>query len=147
MSFTVEIKGLRELQAKLTDLPKKLESEVNGIIQRGAEVFVSGAQNVVPYNFGWLRGSINFYPNPVKNLSVSLTAGKKYAPYVEFGTITRVSVPSVPVGLPEYALTFKGKGIRKTGGMFPRPFFFRQLPVAKRTIETAFKSILKDVKL
>lgn len=146
MAFVVEIKGLTELQAKLTELPKDFESEVNGMIQRGMEVGVRNAQNIVPVNFGWLKGSINFTPNPVTNLHAKMVASRRYAPYVEFGTITRVSIPPIP-GLAEYALTFKGRGLRKNGGMFPRPFFFRQIPVIKQTIEKAFESLFKTVKI
>lgn len=144
MSFTVEIKGLRELQAKLKALPVQLKKEANGIVQRGAEVFIRGAQRDVPVRFGFLRGAINFAPNPVTNLQVRLAAWKKYAAYLEWGTITRVVVPA---GLEPYAITFKGRGIRKNGGIFPHPFFFKQLPLAKKTIEQGFSSMLKDIKL
>lgn len=144
MSFTVEIKGLTELQAKLKALPDRLKKEANGMMQRGAEVFVRSAQRDVPVEFGFLRGAINFMPNPVTNLRVALVAGKHYAPYLEWGTITRVVVPA---GLEPYAITFKGRGIRKNGGIFPHPFFFKQLPLAKKTVEQGFSSMLKDIKL
>ena len=144
MSYSVDIKGMNELVAKLEKLPEQVKGESNGILQRGAEVFVLNAKRDAAKNFGFLTGQISFYPNPVKNLSVTLTSGALYSPYVEWGTITRVKVPAE---LQPYAIQFKGRGIRKTGGMFPRPFFFKQLPLAKATIEKGFESMLKDVKL
>ncbi len=45
----------------------------------------------------------------------------EYAPYVEFGTIERVEVPTE---LTEYALQFKGRGIRKKGGRKAKPFLY-----------------------
>lgn len=144
MSFNVDIKGLKELQAKIDGLPARLRKEANGIVQRGAQVFVAGAKRDAAKDFGFLTGQISFFPNPVVDLKAEIVSGAFYSPFIEWGTITRVSVPPELQG---YAIQFKGKGIRKTGGLFPRPFFFKQLPAARAAIEAGIGSILKDVKL
>lgn len=157
MSYTVDIKGMTELVAKLDKLPAQLTKEVNGILQMGAEVFVLNAKRDAPKDFaggGGLTGGISFYPNPVTGLGVAIASSVFYSPYMEWGTIyyaaagvNYVSNLSGLKDLPAYAIQFKGKGIRKNGGIFPRAFFFKQLPLAKATIEKGFDSILKDVKL
>lgn len=144
MSFKVDIKGLRELEAKLKDLPERLNKEVNGIMTRGAQVFVAAAKRDAPKDFGFLTGQISFQPNPVSSLKVELVSGARYSPYLEWGTITRVNVPEAETA---YAILFKGKGTRKTGGIYPRPYFFKQTHLMVATIEKGFASILKDEKL
>lgn len=54
------------------------------------------------------------------NLDAEVGVYAKYAPFIEFGTGTFVDVPQ---GLEEYALQFKGKGIRQVN-LPARPFFF-----------------------
>lgn len=147
MSYSVDIKGLKEFEAQLKNLPAKLEKEANGILQRGAAVFVAGAKRDAPKDFAGgigLAGGISFTPNPVRGLNVQVVSSVFYSPYVEWGTILHVSVPAE---LSAYAIQFKGKGIRKTGGLYPRPFFFKQLPAAKAAIEQGFKALLNDLKL
>jgi len=152
--FTVNINGLRELQTKMTQLPAQLKSEVNGHIQRGAEVFVRNAQRDAPKDVGFLTGGITFRPNPVSALSVEVVSNAEYSPYQEFGTITfaklgvqMATAASQQPTLPAYAMKFKGKGLRKRGGIYPHPFFFKQLPLAKATIEKGLANLLKSVKL
>ena len=49
--------------------------------------------------------------------------GQKYAPYMEFGTGGLVDVPS---GLEDYAIQFKGQGI-KTRSIYRQPFFISSM--------------------
>lgn len=144
MSFKVEIKGLREIETKIAALPDRLDKELNGIMTRGAQVFVAGAKRDAAKDFGFLTGQISFSPNPVTSLKMKLISGAGYSPYLEWGTITRVVVPETEAA---YATLFKGKGIRKTGGIYPRPFFFKQTPAMVVAIEKGFAAIIKDEKL
>lgn len=146
MSFGIDIKGLKELQAKIAKLPDDLKARVNGQIERGAQVFVSGAKRDAPKDFAGgigLAGGISYATDKTR-LAADISSAVFYSPYLEWGTIEHVSVP---VELQAYAIQFKGKGIRKTGGIIPHPFFFKQLPLAKQTIETGIVAELKDVKL
>lgn len=54
------------------------------------------------------------------NLNVGVGVFAKYAPYLEFGTGTKVDVPA---GLENYAIQFKGKGIKQIN-ITAKPFFF-----------------------
>jgi hypothetical protein len=165
--FTVEVKGLRELQAKFQKLPQTLKAQANGMIEEAARLFVRNAQADVQHtgitDIGGgvgLSGSIGYEPKPVRNLSVEIKAHKEYAPYVEFGTITNVfkgyasgSLGAFTSGLQAselltYAKTFETKNRKRfTGGMFPRPYFFKQLGPAKAQLEADLKLLLKDEKL
>lgn len=140
--ITIDIKGLKELQAKLDKLPKIIEQELSGVLERGAQVFVRNAKRDAPVDFGFLKNLISYAK--AGELSFQVVSGSKYSPYLEWGTITRVSVPEELAG---YAIQFKGKGIRKNGGIFPHPYFFKQQIPVKAEMEKNIDAILKDLKL
>jgi HK97 gp10 family phage protein len=150
--INVEIKGFKELQARIDGLKPELEKEVNGVLQRGAALMVRNAQRDAPVNQeeggGNLKQGISFFPNPVKGLSVEVVSNAKYSPYVEWGTIKYVfyGQPGITPEIESYALQFKGKGIRKNGGLYPQPFFFKQVPLAKASIERDIENIIKSLK-
>jgi hypothetical protein len=139
----VEVKGLRELQAKLTKEQSAVKQKAADVIFRAAQVFVSGAKRDAPKDMGQLAGGISFFPT-TPNLSMTVVSAKEYSPYVEWGTITRVKVPA---GEQSYAIQFKGRGIKKNGGLHPRPFFFKQTPIAKAAAEKGLMAMLDDIKL
>lgn len=172
MSYTVEIKGLRELMAQLDKFPADLEKRINGQMERGAQVFVRNAQRDAPRDVGFLKGQITYKPIPVRAMSVEIVSGSEYSPYMEWGT--KGNYRSIP-GTEEYAAQFKGKGKggnpkkfiyqwckRKgieprlwyvvyrsimTNGVKAHPFFFKQLPLAKATIENGIAAELKNITL
>lgn len=87
---------------------------------------VRRAMRFSPVNFGFLKSSIGTDANS-KRMSGAIWAGGigkgvnvRYAPYVEFGTGSGVSVPPE---LQEYALQFKGRGLRKVNRR-AQPYFF-----------------------
>jgi hypothetical protein len=133
----VEVKGLRELQAKLTKEQSAVKQKAADVIFRAAQVFVSGAKRDAPKDMGQLAGGISFFPT-TPNLSMTVVSAKEYSPYVEWGTITRVKVPA---GEQSYAIQFKGRGIKKNGGLHPRPFFFKQTPIAKAAAEKGLRAM------
>lgn len=142
--ITVEVKGLRELQAKMEKLEPEFKKEVSATVERGVQLFVRNAKRDAPVNFGFLRNSISYFPTSKGEvIGFEVVSGANYSPYMEWGTIKKVSVPAELSG---YAAQFKGKGIRKNGGIFPRPFFFKQVPLAKTEIEKGILAILKSMK-
>jgi hypothetical protein len=141
----VEVKGLRELQAKLTKEQSAVKHKAADVMFRAAQVFVRGAQRDAPKDYGaaGLSGGISFFPtNP--SLQMTVVSAYQYSPYIEWGTITRVKVPA---GEQSYAIQFKGRGIKKNGGLHPRPFFFKQTPIAKAAAEKGLRAMLDDIKL
>ena len=136
----VNLIGFKELKAKIDAAPENLKKEISAEVQFAGERFTELARKAVAKDTGQLAGSIR--PVKVNDLTVEVVVQKHYAPYVEWGTITKVQVPSE---LAAYAMQFKGKGLRKNGGMLPRPFFFKQIPqVRKETIEH-IENILQDI--
>lgn len=119
MKAEVNIQDFKRITAKVRGLNKEGRKLLHGVLGDGAKDWVEKAVNEVPVDMGFLRNSIQ--EKEVRELEWEVTANATYAPYIEFGTITKVSVP---VELAAYAMQFKGKGIYKTGGMAARPFFF-----------------------
>lgn len=140
--YSIDIKGMKELQDKLANMPKQLQKEVSGVVEDGAKVFVRNAKRDAPVDFGVLRNEITYFP--LGNLKFEIVSGARYSPYLEFGTITKVRVP---VELSSYAIQFKGRGIKKNGGLYPHPFFFKQIPLVKTQIEKDIKQITDSIKL
>lgn len=86
-----------------------------------------------PVNYGFLRRSVGYKIDGM--MSALIWAGGagsginvKYAPYVEFGTGTRVSVPG---DVKDYAIQFKGAGLRKVNNR-AQPYFFPALRLSTK---------------
>lgn len=108
---------------KLTEENKR---QCQSILYGTAQRIRTLAMRAAPVNFNFLRNSIKVFVTPDR-MGAEVTAGGqsagayvRYAPYVEFGTGDFVSVPS---NLTDYALQFKGRGLRKVNNR-ARPYFF-----------------------
>lgn len=90
-----------------------LEEEIHAT---GEDILIK-AQNRVPVDTGFLKNS----GYEVKGqLSSEVGFNVHYSPYVEFGTGGMVDVPA---GLEDYAIQFKGAGIKQVN-LPARPFLF-----------------------
>ena len=156
MAITVEIKGLRELQARFKRLPQEVRAIVQADVEDGCKFFVRNAQRDAPVDFGVLKQGISyaFVLADKTRTTFEVVSNAKYSAYQEFGTITkapegvaRATQESQLPALPAYAATFKGRGIRKNGGIIPHPFFFKQLPATRLHIEKSLAKDLNGVKL
>ena len=80
------------------------------------------AKKSVAVDTGGLKQSIT---PEISGKTVSVVVNKKYAPYIEFGTGSTVSLDDMlQLGIPSgYAMQFKGKGIREVN-LPARPFLF-----------------------
>ncbi len=74
-------------------------------------------------------------------LSGRVWTNVEYAPYVEFGTIENVSVP---LELTEYAMQFKGRGIRKKGGRKAKPFLYPAFKEEEPKYIEAIKKVMQQ---
>ena len=166
MPSKIELKGFKEFQAKLKDAPKKLFSEVDGEVEDAANTWTGFAKRDAPKDMGFLARGIE--PKKVKEMHYEVDSNAEYSAYVEWGTGTKVSVPS---GLQSYASQFKGKGgsaedakkmiyawmervgIPKekqwavfisimTNGTKPHPFFFIQRPIVEKELFKNVENIL-----
>lgn len=100
----VTIKGLDSLTKKLQNLSEDLQTEVDAEMSASATTIAHNAANRAPVDEGRLRGAIkdDVSTRFRKTVSVNLD----YAPFIEFGTKKKVSVPN---GLEAYAAQFKKK--------------------------------------
>jgi HK97 gp10 family phage protein len=111
-SITIDIKNIDKVLNDFKALDKNIAKGVKDVVNESALNIQSEAKKLAPVNFGNLRNSIylkEFAENG--GFVYSVGAGVKYAPYVEFGTGGKVSIPN---GYADYAMQFKGK----TGGKF-----------------------------
>ena len=107
-SFSIQFKGFDEysknVQNAATSLPilADLEASATAIdIERLAK-------QAAPVNLGNLRATINHEKISAGVYAIRVSAD--YAAYIEFGTKSRVQIPS---GLEQYAAQFKGPGTGK----------------------------------
>ena len=97
------------LQGKIDSLKKLASQEVSNEIGKTAFGIERRAKRTVPVDNGGLKQSIKTFHSGKKAF---VEAGKKYAPYIEFGTGSKVDLTDMQeLGIPKsYALQFKGKG-------------------------------------
>jgi HK97 gp10 family phage protein len=138
----IDIKGLDKMIADIEKMPSSFKEEVSGVLERGAQTFVRNAKRDAPVDHGALRNGISYFPNAP--LSFQVASNAFYSAYLEWGTIAHVRVPAE---LQAYASEFKGKGLRKTGGIYPHPFFFKQESVVREQIEKGIEAVINDLEL
>ena len=134
--FSFQVQGLTKLLRRV----KKLEQEIQDRVDADIEQFVQDVNEEqirkAPTDLGPLRVG-NSFRNP-KPLEWELFNAVLYAPYVEFGTGKLVQVPAE---LQDYAIQFKGKGIREVN-LPARPFFFEPfMRRRKELVENIKKSL------
>ena len=105
--FTFDIGNLSDVLKKLDTLDAKIQQEVKDEISVSALNIQTGAKRLAPVNFGQLRNSIYLKEQKIeKGIVFTVGASASYAPYVEFGTGGKVSIPA---GFEDLASGFKGK--------------------------------------
>lgn len=159
---TIEIKGLDKIIKKFGAIPKNVKEETDGVFAIAANDYVNRAVSDAPVDQGILKNEISSYKE--KDLTYVVVSGAEWSAFIEFGTRSRVQVPS---DLTAYAAQFKGGGISGKGakqkifdwckrvgipeeawwsvfinvmtiGIHPHPFFFKHR-------EEVFKQLLKDL--
>lgn len=134
---TVQVDGIDKIIKKIGSIPDAVAMEVDAEMDDVCRQFVNRAAEQAPVDTGLLKNRITYSGSHMK---YEIVADTKYAAYVEFGTITKVRVPT---DLTSYAAQFKGKGVKKHGGMRARPYFFPQMAVAQTQLNQALKAIAK----
>lgn len=97
--------GLDKLIKKLGTLSPRITARVDAEFGAAATEMEEKAVDDVPVNEGVLRNSIGSARLKVMDWEVSASAA--HAPYMEWGTKSKVNVPP---GLQAYAAQFRGKG-------------------------------------
>jgi HK97 gp10 family phage protein len=128
---------------------KNLEDDVADYVRAEVEdsmlAIESEAANKVAVDTGALKNSIQSMPIKVSKNQITggVEVGAAYAPYVEFGTGTRVKVPSE---LSDFAAQYKGDGVKEIN-LPARPFFypevFKQRTELPKNIERTLKKLFE----
>ena len=166
MPTTITLNGWKEFETKLKTMPETLQKEIGGEVEDAARLWAAGAKNDAPVDQGFLRGLIT--SAKIGPMMAEATSPADYSAYIEWGTRSRVRVPS---DLQAYALQFKSagaggvnpkffiyawckrKGIPEKAwypifisimvrGIRPHPFFFIQVPVVEKQLINNVKNIL-----
>lgn len=95
--------GMDHLLDRLRKAPDNITKQVDQILSRGAEDIAGEAKQRAPVDQGFLKNEIK--ARHVEILSHEVVSLNSISPYVEFGTLHKVQIPS---GLEEYAAQFKG---------------------------------------
>lgn len=106
---------VKQNKSFFTDFAKKYKEEYIEILTETIQNIETEATSMAPVDLGILRSSIN---GEVDGLNGVVGTNVKYAPYMEFGTGGLVDVPE---GLEDYAIKFKGAGIKQVN-IPPRPY-------------------------
>jgi hypothetical protein len=94
-----------------------------------------------PVNMGILRSSIHTEPISEQNYyGYKIGSYLPYAPYVEFGTGTLVSVPSE---YQEFALQFKGQ--KEVAGMNAQPYLLPNFEMQVEQFKNNIQKVLNNV--
>jgi HK97 gp10 family phage protein len=136
------IEGLDALITRLGKLAPEIAKEVALEVNASALAIQSKARRDVKVDNGILRNSIQLKEiNTGDKIMYTVGSRLKYAPYVEFGTGGTVSVPA---GYEDFAIQFKGKGIRKIN-LRPRPYlipaFESEIPILRKNIQNVIKNV------
>jgi HK97 gp10 family phage protein len=142
-NVTFSMQNLSEVFKDLDKLDVKIQAEIRNEMNASALTIQSSAKRLAPVDLGFLRNSIYLKEESEKN-SIIFTVGAKakYAPYIEFGTGTEVTVPA---GYEDLAIVFKGKNAAKIN-IKPQPFLIPSFEVEKPKLIERIKKLLKDVK-
>ena len=105
MGFYLNLEGLDAINKKIADLDEKVQKDVSNEINASALKIQTDAKRLAPINLGQLRGSIQLDPKTSGSLTYIVAATASYAPYVEFGTGGKVSIPA---GFESDAAAFRG---------------------------------------
>lgn len=130
-----QVTGLSETLAGLTTFENLLIEKVKQEIAFTALEVLNEAKSNTPVDTNILRGSGSMQVGST-GLDATVSFSAEYAPFVEFGTGGDVQVPD---GWEEFAMQFKGKGIRTVNAP-ARPYL---IPAFEKGVKELNGRILK----
>lgn len=145
LSIEFNKQSLNAFYKYLKNLEDQVADYVRAEIEDSILAIETDAASDVPVDTGALKNSIQSTPIKVSKNQITggVEVGAEYSPYVEFGTGTRVKVPSELSG---FAAQYKGSGIREVN-LPARPFFypavFKQRQELPKNIERTLKKIFE----
>lgn len=117
MAVKIEFKGIQGVISSVRKYPERVTKQIHEELQDWANRTEGQAKNDVPVDTGDLQGSIRAVLGADKLTWIVKAGGingVNYAPFIEFGTGAFVDKSFLQeFGLVNYALQFKGKGVRE----------------------------------
>jgi hypothetical protein len=141
MASEMNVFGIDKLIGELKNYNEKVYIGIDNAMQESARNVQRQAIMDCPAPMGTLRRSIDV--KPIKEESWSgyeIFSLLPYAPYVEFGTGTRVTIPT---GYEEYAMQFKGQ--KEIVGMNAQPYLIPNFEMEKANLMANLKKIVTNV--
>lgn len=134
-------KDLDNVLGKLDTLSKDMRKNVEFTINKHALRIESDAKSRVVVDTGRLRSSIK--TEKLGELGRTVYTNVEYAPYVEFGTKSKVNTTIMGEDYSEVAIQFK-KSNGGPGGVRPRPYLFPAFETERPRIIKALKDLVKN---
>jgi len=133
------IKGAKELIAKLRKMDAEVQKETRRIIFDAGSSIEGEALMKVPVDLGQLKQSIK---SDILNngFTVVVSANAPHAPFLEFGTRSRVSVPA---GFESMAAPFKRGG--EGAGIPPQPYLIPAFIKERKNVVKDLTDLLNRV--
>ena len=131
------IKKLSNLGDRITE---RMADEIEATtldVETDAKMSLAASMSSSKYSLGGLMSSIHSLTDR-KTLAGIAYTNIKYAPYIEFGTGGLIKIPA---GFEEFALQFKGKGIKKIN-LPARPYMYPALFKNQKMLFERLKNIL-----
>lgn len=116
-ALNIALVGNGEFSDRIKNLTGTMLTDVLNEIKASVENMDGNAKALAPVDLGALKQSV--YWGQIAD-GGEVGTDLEYAPYVEFGTGDLVDVPA---GLEDYAMQFKGAGVRKVN-LPARPFLY-----------------------
>jgi HK97 gp10 family phage protein len=141
MASEMNVFCIDKLITELKNYSEKVNTDINNSVKAAALNVETRAKMDCPVDMGTLRSSIN--TRPIKDedgYGYEVFTPLEYAPYVEFGTGTRVSIPT---GYEEYAMQFKGQ--KSIAGMNAQPYLIPNFEMEKEALISNIKKIIGNV--
>jgi len=136
----VEIRNETKI-VNLENLSNKIQAELIGAMTEAALNIETNAKMDCPVHMGVLRASIHTEKVTEEDaIGFKIGSYLPYAPYVEFGTGTFVSVPA---GYEDFALQFKGK--KEVVGMNAQPYLLPNFEMQVEILKNKLQKILNNV--
>jgi HK97 gp10 family phage protein len=106
-AVSLKVKGVDELVKQLTKYNDQVKIDSIKTVNKAMLEVQNEAKSLAPVNDGRLRSSITTQRATSASIEAITYVNADYAPFVEFGTKGKVSIPA---GLEQYASQFKGSG-------------------------------------
>lgn len=144
--ISTDLRGQDKVNRLLSSFLSEVEGGSKEATESSGRNILSGAKRDAPVDTGELRDS-GYYEPTNKGFGAKIGFRALHAPYLEFGTGGYVDVPE---GFADYAIQFKGAGIRKVN-ILPQPYlipnWLREHPIylgkIKKVVATAARKFNK----